>query len=224
MRSRARSRGLTLLEVIVSIGILALVGSLIYGAFDGMAKSRRGLSRIDDRYHQGRNAIERMAREVQSAFISRHVPPQGSVMMRKTGFMGQKDRLDFTSFAHRKTGRDAHESDQCEIGYTIGRDPDSGHYDLLRRESKYIDDKIDQGGAASVLAEDVESLSFAYLHPITMEWTDSWDSTQAAGQPELLPLAVKITLVLRGGINDQPITLVTKASMPMQVPLKFANP
>ncbi|UQA60816.1 type II secretion system protein GspJ [Polyangium aurulentum] len=224
MLHRARSRGMTLLEVMVAIGVLALLGSLIYGAFDGMSRSRRGLERIDDRYHQGRNAVSRITREVAAAFISRHVPPNAQMISRKTGFMGKKDQLDFTSFAHRKTFRDAHESDQSEIGYFIGRDPDGSHYNLMRRESKYIDDRVDQGGAVSVLAEDVESLSFEYQHPITYEWTDTWDSTQAAGQPDLLPLAVKVTLVLNGGIGNEPLKITTKAPLAMQVPLKFANP
>ena len=223
IHNHARSRGLTLLEVLVAISILALIGSLIYGAFDGMSRSRKGIERIDDRYHQGRNAVARIAREVQSAFISRHVAPNALLSGRKTAFMGNRDRLDFTSFAHRKTFKDAHESDQSEIGYYIDRDIDSAHYNLLRRESKYIDDKVEQGGSVSVLAEDVESITFEYQHPLTFEWSDSWDTSQAAGQPDLLPLAVKITLVLNGGINNEPLKIVTKAPLGIQLPLRFAN-
>ena len=61
-RNRRRERGVTLLEILVSLGILALIATLIYGALDGMARPREGLSRIGDRYHQGRTALNRFTR------------------------------------------------------------------------------------------------------------------------------------------------------------------
>ncbi|MCB1185405.1 general secretion pathway protein GspJ, partial [bacterium] len=65
---------MTLLEVLVAVGILAMVGTLVYGALDGMQRTRVTVERIDDRYHQGRQAIARISREIQSAFLSLHVP------------------------------------------------------------------------------------------------------------------------------------------------------
>jgi general secretion pathway protein J len=226
---RARARGLTLIEVLVSIGILALIATLIYGAFDGMSRSRKGITRLGDRYHQGRAAMARITRELQSAFLSRHVPPNRIQPVRLTAFAGQDsspaDRLDFTAFAHRRLLRGTHESDQCEIGYFASRDPEkSGKLDLVRRESKYIDEEPTKGGVVNVLAEDIEQLNIQYLDPMTSEWADSWDSTQAAGQFERLPSEVRVVLVLKGGPGDQPIKFESKVAIPMQVPLNFAAP
>src|SRR5277367_3086761 len=95
--ARARSRGLTLLEVLVSIAIIALIASLIYGAIDGMQKSRDGLSRINDRYHQARGALARMSRELSSAFISLHLPLIATQSVRNTAFVAKDsnpDRVD----------------------------------------------------------------------------------------------------------------------------------
>jgi general secretion pathway protein J len=223
MTRRSRSRGLTLLEVMVSIGILAMVGSLIYGAFDGMSRSRRGLSRINDRYHQGRAALSRMSRELQSGFLSVHQPPSEAARVRKTAFIGTTERVDFTSFSHRRLERDSHESDQNEIGYFISRDPESSSkYDLVRRESKYIDEYPTKGGIIQVLAEDVDSFSLQYFEPVTGEWVDTWDSTQLSGQPDRLPSAVKVTVVLNGGPNDEPLTLRTKIPISIQLALDVA--
>src|SRR5262249_9608375 len=136
---RAAERGLTLLEVLVSVAILALIGTLIYGAFDGMSRSRQGLARINDRYHQGRGALARMSRKLESAFISAHQPPLISQAVRTTAFIGHDsstmDRIDFTSFSHRRLGRDVHESDQNELSYFTSKDPDHDKTDLVRRES-----------------------------------------------------------------------------------------
>ena len=65
---------MTLLEILVSMAILAMVSTLIYVAFDGMQRARTGIARIGDRYHQGRQALARMSRELQSAFLSYHQP------------------------------------------------------------------------------------------------------------------------------------------------------
>lgn len=227
LRRRALSRGLTLLEVLVSIGILALISTLIYGAFDGMSRSRAGLTQLDDRYQQGRSALARMSRELQSAFLSMHQPPQQSQWIRATAFVakdqGTSDRVDFTSFSHRRLARDVHESDQNELGYFVVRDPDrSDKYDLVRREQKEIDLEPTKGGTINVICEDVTEFNLSYLDPLTAEWTDTWDSTQAAGQFMRLPLQVKIRLVLRGGIGGAPIKLETRVPIPMQSAVTFA--
>ncbi|MGK3989010.1 type II secretion system protein GspJ [Sorangium sp. So ce136] len=225
---RRRSGGLTLLEVLVSVAILALIGTLIYGAFDGMSRSRAGISRISDRYHQGRGAIARVSRELQEAFLSRHQPADKNIAVRLTAFAGQDsspaDRVDFTAFAHRRLLRNAHESDQCEIGYFGSRDPERDRLDLVRREAKTIDIEPTRGGVVNVLAEDIESFNIQYLDPLTGEWVDSWDSTQPAAQFDRLPSQVWVTLVLNGGPGGEPIKFETKVPIPMQVPIAFGVP
>lgn len=224
---RGGQRGLTLLEVLVSVGILAVVASLVYGALDGMSKSKTVIGAMDERYQQGRGTISRLSRELESAFLSLHDPLVASQATRITAFVGRRespiDRLDFTSFSHRRVGRDAHESDQNELGYFGSRDPDDGGLDLARREDKHIDLEPDRGGVVNVVAEDVKSLSLAYLDPLTGEWVEDWDSTQAAGQFLRLPLQVHIVLVLEGGPSKEPITLATKVPVAMQSPIAFAS-
>lgn len=231
MKGRAAQRGLTLLEVLVSVGILAMVGTLVYGALDGMQRSRVGIERVGDRYHQGRQALARVSRELQSAFLSLHVPLQITTAVRTTVFIGTdsgtSDRVDFTSFSHRRLSRNLHESDQNELSYFMGRDPDrSDKYDLLRREQREIDTDPTHGGVVNVLCEDVTSIDFSYLDQTSGMWVESWDSTQAgsAAQYNHVPLQVKIKLVLRGGEADKPIKLMTKVTTGMQIPLNFAIP
>jgi general secretion pathway protein J len=231
MSRRHAQRGMTLLEVLVSVGILAMVGTLLYGALDGMQKARVGIERIDDRYHQGRQALARISRELQSAFLSLHQPMQITNAVRTTVFIGtdsgSSDRIDFTSFSHKRLARNVHESDQNELSYFMGRDPDrSDKYDLLRREQKEIDLDPTHGGVVNVLCEDVTTFDVQYLEPSTDTWLDSWDSTQPAAQGQFnrLPLQVRVRLWLRGGEGDRPIKLSTKVSLGMQTPLNFAIP
>ena len=229
IRHQARRRGLTLLEIMVSLGVIALIATLIYGALDGMSRSREGLSRIGDRYHQGRTALSRITRELQSAYVSLHIPVNPALVTRATTFVGKdssrEDRIDFTSFAHRRLGRNAHESDQAEISYFIAKDPNvSGKLDLVRREDVTIDLEPGKGGTVLVVAEDVAEFDLRYYDPVTQQWTDSWDAASATGQLGRLPSQVKVSLVLNHGPGDRPIPFVTKVPIQMQLPLSFAVP
>jgi general secretion pathway protein J len=224
---RTRARGLTLLEVMVAVAILAMVAVLTYGAFDGLSRGKKNLGRLNDRYHQGRAALSRITLELSSAFLSMHQPATEQQIRRLTIFAGTNtspaDRIDFTSFSHRRLVKDSHESDQNEISYFGSPDPNvSGKLDLARRESNLIDIEPKKGGEVNVLVEDIDLFDVKYLDAMSGMWTDSWDSSQATGQPGRLPLEIKITLALKGGPDGKPLNFTTKMTMPMQAPLSFA--
>jgi general secretion pathway protein J len=226
---RARSRGMTLLEVMVSVAILAMISILIYGAFDSMARGKKGEAMRADRSREGREAVLRITRDLSSAFLSMHNPSNPALITRATAFIatsgGSFDRVDFASFAHRRVERDAHESDECEVGYFVVSDPDvEGKLDLVRREQTPMDIDPKKGGIVSVVAEDVEEFDLKYLEPLTGQWLDSWDSTQVNGQPQRLPYEISIRLVMKGIPGSIPYKFETKIPMPMQQALTFGIP
>ncbi len=230
---RAR-RGFTLVELLVAIVVLSLISMLIYSAFASMKRSREGIERVDDRYREGRLAMARMTRELQSAYISLHAPINTSLLVQKTAFIGSTgtpaDRLDFDSFSNRRLDRNSHVSDQCELSYFGSSNPDlSGVTDLARRVSTTLDTDVKKGGRIEVLATDIDLFDLSYLDPLTGNWLDTWDTTQAVtGQPARLPVQVRIVLVLNGGARQGysrgqgSIRLVTKVSLPIENGLNFA--
>jgi|HubBroStandDraft_6_1064221.scaffolds.fasta_scaffold125467_2 general secretion pathway protein J len=227
---RARARGMTLFEVIVAIGILAMVAVLIGGVVDSLSRGKAGEGMRAERVREGREAVERFVRDVSSAYLSTHVPIVQALMTGKTAFVGKSAlpfyRVDFTAFAHTRTERDAHESDQAEVGYFVKADPaaTTGKMDLVRREQTPIDLEPTKGGIVSVVAEDVEEFELRFLDPQTSQWVESWDSTQSAGQPNRLPLAVSIRLVLKGVGGGPSYPYATKVFIPTQQPLSFGIP
>jgi general secretion pathway protein J len=231
--NRSAARGLTLIELLVAIAILASISILIYGAFSGMRRSKEGIERINDRYREGRLAMSRISRELSSAYLSGHAPINPAIAVQKTGFVGSQgtpaDRVDFTSFAHHRLDRDAPESDQAEISYFSSTNPeDSDVTDLARRVSARLDNEPQRGGRVDVLATDIDLFDLEYLDPMTGQWVDTWDSTQVVGQHNRLPLQVRVLLVLNGGRRTsadraaQTIRFVTKVALPIQNPLTFA--
>jgi general secretion pathway protein J len=197
-----RSRGFTLLEVLIAVAILALIGGLTWKTFDGAADLRARTERADERDQMVRGALNRMAREVSMAFLSEHYDKK-RFRERPTLFKLRDGRreadLTFTSFAHERLSLDAKESDQAVFEYSLEADPDDGSKrDLFRRVNPMIDEQTDRGGEKAVLCEDVLSFSIEGWDPKDREWRAEWDSNspQRTGQV-LLPPRVRISLTVK---------------------------
>jgi general secretion pathway protein J len=225
---RRGREGVTLIEVMVAITIFAVVGTMIYGTLVSTARHKEKLQEEIDRHHALEAALERMAREISMAFVSAQPNPSSSLQVTKTAFYGvdrgNRDRLDFTSFSHRRLFRNAHESDQNEISYFLANDPsDAGETVLARREQNRIDDDPTRGGRVEVLLEGVESLEFEYLDPTTHLWVMRWDTRNAAGQPNRLPTQVKIRLRVKDPRNPHRTQVYgTRAILPIEYGLNHA--
>jgi general secretion pathway protein J len=233
-RPSSPRRAFTLIEVMIAIAILAGIALSIYGAFSGMRRSKEGIERLNDRHREGRLAMSRMVRELQSAYLSAHEPIAPVQAVQKTAFIGSNgspgDRIDFVTFSHRRLLEDSKETDQAEVSYFTGTDLEkTGRVNLLRRVSSEIDLLPDEGGKVEVLATDVDLFEVEYLDAVTGQWQDRWDTTQATEQGGRLPLQVRLTLVLNGGARHASeremgtIRLVTKVALPMTKALTFAT-
>ncbi|MDP9151103.1 MAG: prepilin-type N-terminal cleavage/methylation domain-containing protein [Myxococcota bacterium] len=219
-------RGMTMIEVMVAVAVLTMVAVLIHGVINSLARGKKGEAMRSDRAHQGRESMQRLVRDLSGAYLSLHVPTVQALITQKTAFVGRSaspfDRLDFTAFAHLRTDRETHESDQAEVGYFVVADPDvADKMDLVRREQTPIDLYPLKGGVVDVVAEDVDEFDVRFLDPQTGQWIETWDSTQAAGQPNRLPLEVEITLELKGVGGSLPYRYTTKVFLPIQRPLAF---
>jgi general secretion pathway protein J len=228
-RTAGGRSGMTLIEVMVAMTIIAIVSTLLYTGFTQTANNKKRVESEMERHHEIRTGLERIARELSMAYVSAQLNPSPALQVMKTAFVGKDagggSRIDFTAFAHQRLYRDAHESDQCELGYFLTDDPDDRSKDALaRREQARIDDDPLEGGKAQVLIHDVESFKLEYLENLTGEWLSTWDTTQAAMQPNRLPTQVRITVTVpnvRGQGSD--MKFVTRAMLPMQYALNPAT-
>ena len=196
-----RTRGMTLIEVMVAVTILAMVAMITFSGFVQTMQNKRTIEEQADRAHIIRVALERMVAELSQAYVSMHLNPSPSLQTMHTAFIGGRagrgHRVDFTSFSHRRLYRDAHESDQNELSYFLSTHPDDRERRVLvRREQSRVDDDPQTGGRLQILVDDVIDFEMEYLDGVSGEWTDSWDTREVTHQPNRLPVQVKILLTV----------------------------
>jgi general secretion pathway protein J len=182
--------GFTLLEVVVSIGILVVILTIIYGTFNSSMKAFTAMENRGDAYGQARLVLNRMSEEIGSLYRSDENP--------NTGLLGEDreehdlpfDSLHFTSFSHVRWVRDSKESELCEIGYYLETDREMEKSFLFRREDWNVDGTLEEGGIALELAEGIDGLNFRYHDGA--EWVEDWDSKARNG----LPKAIEVVLLM----------------------------
>jgi general secretion pathway protein J len=216
-------RGFTLLEVMISVAVLAMIGGLTWKAFDGAYGLKQRIERAEDRDQTVRAALERIAREVSMTFLSEHYDrkrfrTRPTLFKLKDG-RGEAD-LTVTSFAHERLHIDAKESDQALFEYKLERD-DDGNRSLYRRVKPHLDEEPERGGEKAVLADDVLKFTVQAWDPKEREWRDEWDSNspQRSGQV-LIPPRVKIALTIKDEQGKEK-TWVTQARIVLGQPLDF---
>ncbi|MBW1808176.1 MAG: prepilin-type N-terminal cleavage/methylation domain-containing protein [Deltaproteobacteria bacterium] len=197
-----RQNGITLVELLIAVTITAIITTLVYGSFARTFESREFVMQAQERYHTVRVALERMTREMSSAFVydCRELDTLTGEHRHKTLFKveneGKVDRMIFTSFSHLRLFRDAHESDQNVITYFGESDSeDSSKTNLMRREKTRIDGEPEEGGLAQILCPDIVEVHFELWEETKEDWVDEWDCSQIE-RLNRLPRMIKITLTV----------------------------
>ena len=187
--------GFTLLEVLVAMAITAVIGVLTLGSFRQVDRAQEIARDQGDRYAGARLALSRLAREVELAFLSEHYD-HGRFRERPTLFLGKEDDLLFTTMAHQRLARDARESDQAVVEYTLEADPaHAGAMALFRREKARLDEEPDRGGRKDLVADHLRTFRLQYFDPKKRELVREW-STRAVDHPRDLPARVRVELEL----------------------------
>ncbi len=195
-----RSRGgFTLMEVVIAISITVFMSSVVAMAFSTTSRAKEVVEKDADLYRQLRAAMNRMSREIGSAYVSDRYDPKRyrDAFDRPTNFVGERERLLFASLAHQRMYADAKESDQMVVEYFVKTSTEKnarGRQDLMRRENPLPQDRMDRGGTEEVLFEGVKKIEFSYWDSERKEWDDDWD-TRRTERKSILPTRVRMTLI-----------------------------
>jgi general secretion pathway protein J len=222
-----RSRGFTLIEVLVAVSIVAMVTTLVWGSFRDTFRTKSAIEAQSGRYRTVRIALERMARDLSMAYLSQN--EDTSQPERRTRFYGKRntdvDELRFSYFGHQRLYEDANESDTAVVAYFSARDRnDARKTNLVRRETRrlaYLRPE-DIAGEADIICDDVVRLRADYWDARDKQWRDEWITTNADGQPDRLPSKIKLTLTVRDERGKE-VPFSTETRIPLQEPLNMSG-
>jgi prepilin-type N-terminal cleavage/methylation domain-containing protein len=191
-------RGFTLLELVISSAIMALILTASYLCLNAALTSQRSIEPRAEVLQNARVAMAMITADLRSACpLSKDFEFLG--MQRMIGD-AQADNLDFAT--HNYIPRRQREADFCEVSYFADADGTSGNVSLYRRRNPTVAPDPLTGGNTELIANGLRGVAFEYYDG--WDWYDSWgevdpkkkDRKASLLAPNLtgMPEAVRVTL------------------------------
>lgn len=226
MRRPIPQRGFTLIEVLLAVTLLLGVATAVYSSMHTSFETKNMVSKINDRHHEARQVMNRIAKELRQAFLRQalaDIDRQDDPTF-VTRFKGGDDEIYFQTTAHLRTQAGARESDQAEVQYFLKRSdrdtPFKSGQTLFRRESRRIDDDPERGGQIWPVLDGVKEFRLEYWDDAKEIGDDAWERDWDSDDNQTLPARVRISLVLasdREGGKD--VRFVTQAAPRLRKPI-----
>ena len=208
-RKRRAARGFTLIEMMLAIGVLALIMAMLASSFHTIAQSKvhaEGRLMVD---REGRALLWQISKEVSNAVQTPYAPSHVALM--GNGRMGNGlpiDTITMSTFTagHRRaiTGM----TPENIVTYNLTANRDQRGWYLLQRSQQSGLLTTTAAAQSMVLADNVLSLHFRYFDG--NRWGESWDSASMPVRTQLpVAVAIQIALAAPGGTVMHFATQVT---------------
>ena len=189
--------GFTLIEIMITTAVLALLITGIYTIFKGGTDSwTKGNVRME-RYQNARAILEMMSREISCAMVNeaRKIYMLG---INDNGFQtdSTRDELFFIAPIYPTSSLTSTQSDMCELGYWIRGDTEiMRHYAVGTSNS--IDFVYDIGSSDSLGVKAVDLQFYYYYNNADADSQVNWGSNDSNADTYLYKLPKKIKIVLK---------------------------
>jgi prepilin-type N-terminal cleavage/methylation domain-containing protein len=207
-------RGFTLIEMMLAIGVLAMILAMLASSFHTIAQSKvhaEGRLLVD---REGRALLWQLTKEVSNAVQTPYA--LSNVALFGNGHMGNGlpiDTITMSTFSagHRRaiTGM----TPETIVTYNLTPNPDFRGWYLLQRsqQSGLLTSTV--ATQSMVLADNVLSLHIRYFDG--QRWGESWDSSSLLrGQQLPVAVAIQIQLAAPGG---RVMDFATQVTVPMAI-------
>jgi general secretion pathway protein J len=190
----------TLIEVLVALGIFAILTTLIYGTFTQSHNISTRLEATSERYQAVRQLFQIMLDDLTAAY---YLDPTGTNPTPLTVFIGTspgttdsfsttQPLLRFTTLGHRRWQPNSPETDLSLVEYKIEKSENSDLLTLLHREETNLLSTSEASMEEYELAEGLKELSVRFFDGT--DWSDSWDAAAKQGLPQAVEVKFAIPI------------------------------
>jgi len=210
-----RSRGFTLLEILIAISILAIVLTTVYAAYTGTLRIVRDTEYGDDIYSMARVTLKRMTDDLESICTYKE---SFKFISSQNQFDDQKfTDISFLSSAH-VSFDDTPSAGNARIGYFIRKESDTEDYVLIRRDELFRGEEGEltdiDGDEGYIICDYVQSVTYTFYDEKGNEY-ETWDSGSDTTKDKA-PTLVSIDLNLTNPDDkDNPYRFMTTVRIPM---------
>ena len=196
-----RAAGFTLIEVIVSAALMALILVSAYTCLNAGLESQKVIEPRVEITQNARVAMAMLAADLREACPLS--PDFNFLGMQRVLGDAPADNLDFAT--HHHTAKGAREADFCEVSYFVESDPKTHYLSLWRRRNPVIAYDPLTGGTREELVRGLQGVAYEYYDGL--DWYATWGEINPAKAqnsqrpaPNLtgMPEAVRITLSFDG--------------------------
>lgn len=189
-----RCSGFSLIELLFSFMILAIMMTLLYNAMFTVIKGVKIVDRVFDTPSKALILSKIFERELTGVYLPEEIPlaiekdDKGNLLKKFIkeemvfGLIGKNREIHFTTLVTMNHDSKSKKGDVIEQGYSF----DKGTKVLSRRKELIPNEKLDKGGEKEDLKVSLADVKFEYYGK---KWEDSWDSTKI----KKLPRAVRVT-------------------------------
>lgn len=194
-----RIKGFTLLEILIAIGIMAIMMLSITSVTDNITLMRSETIAHNDMRHGVTLALSKITDDLRVAVMADN-KFLGADKRFITGFFGDADHVDFSTTSHVHFVKNNRDTDQVNVGYYLAKN-EAGSNNLLRRQTDHLTDDVKSGGSAFVLISGVEEFDLEYYDANKKEWVKQW-STESVSTGGALPQIVRVKMTVLGEPED----------------------
>ena len=205
IKSLKTQSGFSLLELLISIALLGLVMSLLYGAFFQISNSSLRVKSTLETRQELRLLMKMVLDDVQNVqYLKRFAESGQSIVPRResgliaetklgpenteTGELEEVSNLYFHTAVKSLFYTEEKEQDPelHEVSYSMQENLDTKSWEFVRREDFYLDNNLREGGKSYVLSEAVTKFELMFLESETAlagggfqeKWTREWNSDE----------------------------------------------
>ena len=197
--------GFTLLEILLSMGILASMSVFAITAISNQLEIRNRLSGVNESQHALNSAMAHLFDDVRHAYVlnkADSVAANVSSRPVKPVFVGKADTAYFSAQNFNSLAANSPESNLAMVRYYVREDSkDTSKKLLIRVVDTVFKESIERAGTGGeqILIRDLTDFKLTYWNG--QDWTPEWDtnSNDTSGK---LPKMVKMKIVVNAPLSD----------------------